>query len=120
MLKLCYTLTRRSLSMFQDHRNLKFNGKLTLSVITELMKFSLSSRIHRDQPVTPSAKYEIVEDSPTTSKLIIHDVTADDESPIQIKVRNALGESDATVQLKALGKSTRRSVSLRIDHLTLM
>lgn len=54
--------------------------------------------------MTPSAKYEIVEESATTSKLIIHDVNADDESPIQIKVRNALGETDTTVQLKALGK----------------
>lgn len=51
----------------------------------------------------PSKKYEIVEESPTTSKLIIHDVTPEDEAPVQIKVKNPLGETDTTVQLKVLG-----------------
>lgn len=53
----------------------------------------------------PSKKYEIVEESPTTVKLIIHDVTPEDEAPIHIKVKNPLGETDATVQLKVLGIS---------------
>ena len=60
-------------------------------------------RIHRDKPIKPSAKYEIIEETPTTSKLIIHDVLPDDEAPIQIKVKNPLGETDTTVQLKVLG-----------------
>jgi len=57
---------------------------------------------HGDKPVKPSKKYEIVEESPTTVKLIIHDVTPEDEAPIHIKVKNPLGETDATVQLKVL------------------
>lgn len=65
-------------------------------------------RIHRDQTVQASAKYEIIEESATTTKLIIHDVAPEDESPIQIKVRNALGQTDATVQLRALGKYSWR------------
>ena len=54
------------------------------------------------KPIKPSKKYEIIEENPTTSKLIIHDITPEDESPIQIKVKNSLGETDTTVQLKAL------------------
>ena len=64
--------------------------------------------MHGGKPIKPSKKYEIIEESPTTTKLIIHDVTPDDEGPIQIKVKNPLGESDATVQLKALGTSITR------------
>ncbi|CAM4905811.1 unnamed protein product [Rotaria socialis] len=58
--------------------------------------------IHGDKPIKPSKKYEIVEETPTTSKLIIHDVTSEDELPVHIKVKNSLGETDTTVQLKAL------------------
>ncbi|CAF3575459.1 unnamed protein product [Adineta steineri] len=58
--------------------------------------------IHAGKPVKPSKKYEIIEETPTTSKLIIHDVTPEDEAPVQIKVKNPLGETDTTVQLKAL------------------
>ncbi|CAF4280439.1 unnamed protein product, partial [Adineta steineri] len=58
--------------------------------------------IHRDQSIKSSDKYEIIEESLTVTKLIIHDITPEDESPIQIKVKNALGQSEATVQLKAL------------------
>lgn len=61
-------------------------------------------RIHRGEIVKPSGKYEVVEESATVTKLIIHDVTVDDESPVQIKVKNSLGESETIVQLKALGK----------------
>ena len=57
---------------------------------------------HGGKPIKPSKKYEIVEDSPTTSKLIIHDVTPDDELPVEIKVKNPLGETNSTVQLKVL------------------
>jgi hypothetical protein len=71
-----------------------------------------SKRIHRDKPVKPSDKYEIIEETPTTTKLIIHDVTPDDESPIQITVKNALGQSDTTVQLKALGLSKKTKFSI--------
>jgi hypothetical protein len=61
-------------------------------------------RIHRDQTVQSSTKYELIEEeTTTTSKLIIHDVMIDDESSIQIKVRNSLGENETTVQLKVLG-----------------
>ncbi|CAF1262379.1 unnamed protein product, partial [Rotaria sordida] len=58
--------------------------------------------IHRDQLVKPSNKYEIIEESSTVTKLIIHDVTPEDESPIQIKIKNSLGQNETTVQLKAL------------------
>ncbi|CAF4367059.1 unnamed protein product, partial [Rotaria magnacalcarata] len=54
------------------------------------------------QTVIPSGKYEIIEESTTVTKLIIHDITPEDESPIQIKVKNSLGQTEATVQLKAL------------------
>jgi len=63
--------------------------------------FSLK-RIHGTKPIKPSKKYEIIEETPTTSKLIIHDVTPEDELPVQIKVKNSLGETDTTVQLKVL------------------
>ncbi|CAF4411465.1 unnamed protein product, partial [Rotaria socialis] len=58
--------------------------------------------IHLGQTVIPSGKYEIIEGDATVTKLIIHDVTPEDESPIQIKVKNSLGQTEATVQLKAL------------------
>ncbi|CAF0916357.1 unnamed protein product [Adineta ricciae] len=57
---------------------------------------------HGGKPVKPSKKYEIIEESPTTSKLIIHDVTPEDEAPVDIKVKNPLGETATTVQLKVL------------------
>jgi hypothetical protein len=60
-------------------------------------------RIHLDKPIQPSDKYEIIAETPTTTKLIIHDIVPEDESPIQIKVKNSLGETDTTVQLKTLG-----------------
>ncbi len=60
------------------------------------------NRIHRDQTIKPSNKYEIIEESSTITKLVIHNITPEDESPIQIKVKNALGQSETTVQLKAL------------------
>jgi hypothetical protein len=58
--------------------------------------------MHGTKPIKPSKKYEIIEETPTTSKLIIHDVTPEDELPVQIKVKNSLGETDTTVQLKVL------------------
>ncbi|CAF4747141.1 unnamed protein product, partial [Rotaria sp. Silwood1] len=58
--------------------------------------------IHRDQSIKPSNKYEIIEESSTVTKLIIHDITTEDESPIQIKIKNPLGQNETTVQLKAL------------------
>ncbi|CAF1491714.1 unnamed protein product, partial [Adineta ricciae] len=58
--------------------------------------------IHRDQSVKNSDKYEIIQESATTTKLIIHDVTPEDEGAIQIKVKNILGQTDVTAQLKAL------------------
>ncbi|CAF2489671.1 unnamed protein product [Rotaria sp. Silwood2] len=58
--------------------------------------------IHGGKVIQPSKKYDIIEETPTTSKLIIHDVKPEDELPVQIKVKNPLGETDSTVQLKAL------------------
>ena len=66
---------------------------------------SINKRTHGGKPVKPSKKYEIIEESPTTSKLIIHDVTPEDEAPVDIKVKNPLGETATTVQLKVLGMS---------------
>ncbi|CAF0818885.1 unnamed protein product [Didymodactylos carnosus] len=57
---------------------------------------------HGDKPIKASPKYEILEDGPSTHKLIIHDVTPADELPVKIKVKNALGETDANVNLKVL------------------
>ncbi len=58
--------------------------------------------IHHDQSIKSSNKYEIIEEAPTTTKLIIHNITPDDESSIQIKVKNSLGQTETTVQLKTL------------------
>ncbi|CAF3618249.1 unnamed protein product [Rotaria sordida] len=74
--------------------------------------------IHGGQVIKPSKKYEIVEDTPTTSKLIIHDVTPEDELPVQIKVKNPLGETDTTVQLKVL-ETPRIEPSLPDKEVTL-
>ena len=90
--------------MWLDHRNRRLTGKPVETISSHCTCFSLAtSRIHGGKPIKPSKKYEIIEESPTTIKLIIHDVTPDDEGPIQIKVKNPLGESEATVQLKVLG-----------------
>jgi hypothetical protein len=79
------------------------NGKLIIfSFISNSILFFSFKRIHGTKPIKPSKKYEIIEETPTTSKLIIHDVTPEDELPIQIKVKNPLGETDTTVQLKVL------------------
>ena len=64
--------------------------------------FFVSHRTHGTTPVKPSKKYEIIEETPTTSKLIIHDVKPEDELPVQIKVKNPLGETETTAQLKVL------------------
>ena len=100
MSKLYYIVMQFLLSMYLDHLNQKLNGKFFVYFIFNLYFFF--KRIHRDQPIKPSDKYEIISESPTTTKLIIHDIIPEDESPIQIKVKNSLGETDTTVQLKAL------------------
>lgn len=74
-------------------------------------------RTHGDKPIKPSKKYEIVEETPTTSKLIIHDVTPEDELPVHIKVKNSLGETDTTVQLKVLGMYRIYLFKLNLQYL---
>jgi len=78
------------------------NGKLFFFLFYFEFCFFSFKRIHGNKPIKPSKKYEIIEETPTTSKLIIHDVTPEDELPVQIKVKNPLGETDTTVQLKVL------------------
>jgi hypothetical protein len=82
------------------------------------LNFFLLNRIHRNQSIKPSDKYEIIEENSTTTKLIIHKITPDDESPIQIKVKNSLGQSETTVQLKAL-ESPRIEPQLTDQQVTL-
>lgn len=95
--------------MSQVLRNQKLNGNYFnierwMKIFINQFYIVSAPRIHRGEIVKPSGKYEVVEESATVTKLIIHDVTVDDESPVQIKVKNSLGESETIVQLKALGK----------------
>ena len=85
--------------------------QILLTINSYRWLFLILKRIHGDKLVKPSRKYDIVEETSTSSKLIIHDVTLEDESPVCVKVKNLIGETDSTAQLKILGVHRKNNVS---------